>query len=123
MIRAWESAEFVIWFCGFVLQREDIIVFERGSDARAVNAVGAASSSAARSRTPAMKSEKKSDVIDFVAQPSESAWGARYWCGVESEVRAGHPSSEKVVERPWSKLKHAMASLGRRPKEIDLLHL
>ena len=84
-----------------------------------------ASSAPSPAVVPSEDKERRKKVklmrAEAIDRPSEKGWVARYWCGSESQVREGHPSSEKATERPWARLKHAMESLSSRPHEKEFL--
>ena len=97
MRRSWKAHAFLNWFCSFVVHPVDLHMVERRSSP--------ASSAPSPAVVPSEDKERRKKVklmrAEAIERPSEKGWVARYWCGSESQVREGHPSSEKATERPW----------------------
>ena len=107
MKRAWNVPTFVRWFTGHCILPMPRGTLERRPQQLAVGgARPAAGAVAAAAPAP---------------RPRANGWAARFWMGLESNARKGVPCSEKLAEGCWSRLKYALASLGPRPKEIEVL--
>jgi hypothetical protein len=99
MSRAWESPSFVNWVEKSVLQQVRRSVVDAEIDAQPIRALVSAP-------------------VGGPAAVRARAWTARWWCGMTSRVRKGHPASQNLPENGFGWLKYNLKVLGKHADEV-----